>query len=112
MTPPARPATLNEFDAWWDPIDENGLPINPEWGSQKNASELPMRDPNDPCAKAPQHCTTQLRTDAIDPAPTPSVCRFGVETDLEHAGPFAAHVNWMVASYTGTVRPTMPPISD
>src|SRR5713226_4331888 len=83
------------------------------WGSQASRpSVLPLTSDGDACALAPQGCTAQNNSPFIDWAPTPSVCRFGVATHFQNAGPFAGHVDWLVATYTGVIRPSSPPISD
>jgi hypothetical protein len=113
-TPPPLPSPpLKEFDLSWTERDENGLPVNPKWGSQLSQPPvLPLSSDGDLCAPAPQTCTMQGKATFIDWAPTPSVCRFGVATHFLDAGPFAAHVGWLVATYTGAIRPSSPPISE
>lgn len=115
--PPKLPTgELQNYDVYWTETDANGLPLNPTWGpNQADAKALPPTGPQKAaCYNAPQSCTSQ--TTLVDWAPPISVCRFGVDAHL--AGPFPAHVNWTVATYTGlATMPAIPsgllvPISD
>jgi hypothetical protein len=117
-TGPPSPAKLplQNYDVYWDTNDGNGLPLNPMWGP--NHQSPPVLPPDGPkaagCYNDPSSCTSEPT--ATDWAPGVSICRFGVAFNL--AGPFAAHVDWMVATYTGLATlPVGPngnvvPISD
>lgn len=110
LTPPPKPnRPANVFDVTWLTTDQNGLPVNPVWGSQDwtpNAEMPPAGQSK--CKDNPRACTRQRFVE--DWAPKPSICRLGVDTGL--AGPFAAHFDWTIAAFTGVVRPEVPAISE
>jgi len=98
-TPPA--ASGHDWDLELSGFDDNGLPLNPRWASQINHPSVNngWPDPSE-CTwpwtglSASSECTTQPTTrDTYD------VC----ELFSSNFG-FGGHLNWIAATYTGTLK--------
>jgi hypothetical protein len=87
------PSPLAEFDLVADTVDDNGLPLNPRWGAQRNnPSTLPE----------PGHCppTRDIKGDH-DPGSFPCTNQF---TYLNGGIICGSHVNWFGVTYTGIIH--------
>jgi len=85
--------SLREFDLVADTVDDNGLPLNPKWGAQRN---------NPGALPDPLHCPSGRSGLEHDPGSSSCTNQF---TYL-NGGRFSAcgpHVNWFGATYEGIV---------
>src|SRR5215471_3408701 len=96
------PASLAPFDLVADTVDDNGLPLNPKWGAQRNDGAFPNPD-SDVCPHFDVldafNCTHQFTyTDSgshVVPVKGPPF------VIVYSCGP---HVNWFGATYCGTIK--------
>ena len=86
------PSSLAPFDLVADTVDDNGLPLNPKWGVQR-------QDPR--ALPDPQLCPPGRDIKGgHDPGSYPCTNQFTYKNDAHICGP---HVNWFAATYRGTV---------
>jgi len=97
--PPGSGSRDKPFNVVWKYGDLNGLPLNPDWGTQvPQSAQLPPPSTPPECVLDPYlkpACTDQ--DTVIDKAALPSslICGFILESHIH------GHVNWMPAEYVG-----------
>jgi hypothetical protein len=104
------------MDLWWEGVDQNALPKNPKWGAQVTAQNVVpdagklcdyFHDEEDVLKLGVPACTTQAPTvdepNGWDQPENWAVCQLESVVGSHPPGTVHGHVNWGLATYTGTI---------